>query len=320
MIGLVLALALDAAAMQEALEVFPPAIEVFQKAAARRAAYERFMGAVNAAESRLDEAGNARADIAVLGNRFYFDDYGELYFDDRFVRPDEYAALDRVNAFFARHFGVPVPGGAAPAKAAGQAPVRGERRRAAAAKRGIAVFKGYEAPRYQQYDDLILRYVADFNANRADWAASTAQQAAKIYDLTPEVVKAHMIEETGGNDARSKSAWAADPEQVNVPGDWNPHKAALGLREPVRRNEGTAADNVRAAIKYLVRKGFGVSGQPARNRPSGTFDGWFMALKRYNGRSDRVKDGRCYKDAYAERISKRAADPAAFVPIGAGGR
>lgn len=306
MIALALALVLDAAAMQEALEIFPPAIEVFEKAAARRAAYERFLGAMAVAESRFDETASAREWIDILGNRFYFDEYGELYFDDRFVRPDEYAALDRVNRFAAERLGL------APGR------IRGAARRAAAGKRGVAVFKGYEAARYQEHDDLILKTVADFNARRGEWAASTPNQAEAICDLTPEIVKAHMIEESGGNDARSKAAWAADPEQVNVPGDWNPQKSALGLRKPVRRNEGTAADNVKAAVKYLVRKGFGVSGQPAANRPEGVFDGWYMALRRYNGRTDKVKDGRCYRDAYAERIAKRAAEPAAFVPIGVG--
>jgi len=108
---------------------------------------------------------------------------------------------------------------------------------------------------------------------------------------------------------------SSDPLQANVPGDWNPYKKYLGLREPRRRNEGSFEKNLRAGIMLLVRKGFGVSGQPAANRPEGGFDGWTSALQRYSGRSDPAADGRMYRDAYAERILKRASSPARETPI-----
>ena len=114
------------------------------------------------------------------------------------------------------------------------------------------------------YDDaLIARLTKEFNADKAGWCGGTPAQAAQIPDLTPAQVKAHMIEESGGNGPVSKAAWAADPLQVNVPGDWGEEKTKLGLSRPSKRNEGTAETNVRAAIKYLARKGFGVSGRPA---------------------------------------------------------
>ena len=99
----------------------------------------------------------------------------------------------------------------------------------------------------------------------------------------------------------SKAAWPIDPEQVNVPGDWSDAKIDLGLTKPVKRNEGTAEGNVRAAIKFLARKGFGKSGQATRKRPEGFFDGWPVA--------------RYYSDAYSEKIRKRAENPNLFVPI-----
>ena len=124
-----------------------------------------------------------------------------------------------------------------------------------------------------------------------------------------------MIEETGGRDARSLAAWDVDPQQVNVPGDWSDAKSSLGIKKPSKRNEGTAEQNIRAAIRFLTRKGFGVSGQPASKRPTGKFDDWQTALKRYNGRSDEMVDGKSYSETYAEHIVARAKDPGQFVAI-----
>ena len=83
----------------------------------------------------------------------------------------------------------------------------------------------------------------------------------------------------------------------------------------MKRNEGTVEQNVRAAIMYLSRKGFGTSGKPAATRPKGFFDGWPTALTRYNGRRDRTDTDRYYSEEYADKIVKRAANPDLFVPI-----
>ena len=172
-------------------------------------------------------------------------------------------------------------------------------------------------PRFRgrAHDALIAKLVREFNADKKGWTGGTESQAAKVGDLTPALVKAHMIEESGGNGPRSKAAWKVDPLQVNVPGDWGVEKELVGLVKPSRRNEGTAEQNVRAAIKYLSRKGFGASAKPAATRPSGFFDGWLDALRRYNGRRDRTDTDRYYSDEYADKIVKRAKDPDAFVPI-----
>ena len=146
-------------------------------------------------------------------------------------------------------------------------------------------------------------------------ASAFAVMSANLSDITPAMVKSHMIEESGGNGTRSLAAWAADPLQVNVPGDWSEEKTLLGLKKPAKRNEGELSDNVRAAIMYLSRKGFGQSGRPAKDRPTGFFDGWSDALRRYNGRRDRTDTDRYYSDEYAEKILRRAEDPDLFVPI-----
>ena len=179
----------------------------------------------------------------------------------------------------------------------------------------LPVFKGYEAPRYQKHDELIEELVAEFNSDRAAAAASTEAQAKGIPTLDPALVKAHMIQETGGGDPRSRAAWEVDPLQVNVPGDWGPYKKYLGLSKPRHRNEGSIRQNLRAGIRHLARKGFGVSGQPAANRPKGMFDGWPKSVKRYNGRSDKLPSGIIYSDAYSHRIFDRRDYPAAFAPI-----
>ena len=100
-----------------------------------------------------------------------------------------------------------------------------------------------------------------------------------------------------------------------MPGDWGEEKKLLGLSKPAKRNEGTPEANVRAAIKYLSRKGFSVSARPAATRPNGTFDGWREACRRYNGRRDRTDSDRYYSDEYADKIQRRAANPDLFVPV-----
>jgi len=182
-------------------------------------------------------------------------------------------------------------------------------------KKGVPIFKGYEDSRYQMYDRQIQQFADDFNKSKARWAGGTPGQGEKIEFITPAQIKAHMIQETGGGDLKSRTAWKFDPLQVNVPGDWNPYKKYLGLRQPRRCNEGTGANNLKAGLMLLVRKGFGVSGQPAGNRPEGAFDGWPRALQRYNGRSDKAATGEPYSEAYSARIRQRAANPAVEVPI-----
>ena len=171
---------------------------------------------------------------------------------------------------------------------------------------GVPVFKGFEGARYQKHDAIIAKCVKEFNRHRGAWADANRNQAKTIPDITSELIKSHMIQETGGGDVRSQAAWKGDPLQINVPGDWGDEKKLLGLKKPKARNEGGAELNIRAAIKYLVRKGFSKSGKPVRVVDEQQFWDWATALERYNSRSVKTASGKKYCVEYADLIIKRA--------------
>ena len=171
---------------------------------------------------------------------------------------------------------------------------------------GVPVFKGFEVARYQQHDAIIAKCVKEFNRHRGAWADANRDQAKTIPDITSELIKAHMIQETGGADSRSQAAWNVDPLQVNVPGDWGDEKKLLGLKKPKTRNEGGAELNIRAAIKYLVRKGFSKSGKPVRVVDEQQFWDWATALENYNSRTALTASGKKYCVEYADLIIRRA--------------
>jgi hypothetical protein len=70
---------------------------------------------------------------------------------------------------------------------------------------------------------------------------------------------------------------------------------------------------LKAGIILLSRKGFGKSGQ--KPKAAGTFDGWQVALQRYNGRTDLRGNGKMYSQNYADAIWARAQDPKVAKPI-----
>ena len=318
--------------MAEIGQVFSEVVQVIERSGARRTAHLAKLKAQGIEEEPMSQAGVA-FEVNVLNNRFAFDRYGELYFDDRFVKADERPVIKKAEELYRRFHkrwmaavtrktgkpmkpiskkGVPAAGGSQPSDAASGAIVD---RVAEWHVRRVPVFRGFEDDRYQEHDALIVRFVDEFNRGKAEWAGATADQAKKITPLTTALVKSHMIEETGGHDPKSLAAWDADPLQVNVPGDWSAAKFAVGLKRPQKRNEGSVEQNIKAAIRFLARKGFGVSGQPAANRPTGKFDDWQTALRRYNGRNDKMMDGRRYSETYADHIMMRAKYPDRFVAI-----
>ena len=313
-------LSVDTEALAEGVRIMRDALKIAQDAEARAVRHAAELAARGRAEVPASRASVRYAiDTHGLGD-LLFDDWGEFYIERRFLTADEMKRVKEIEDFVWKHVIVPLRG-------AKVLPAAGSRRqpsaktpvkrtaRVRAGEAGLPVFRGFEDARYQEHDALIARLTADFNANKAAWCGGTAAQAAKIADVTPALVKAHMIEEAGGNDPRSRSAWAVDPLQVNVPGDWGVEKELVGLVKPSKRNEGTAERNVRAAIMYLSRKGFSAAAKPASERPKGFFDGWPTALRRYNGRRDRTESDRYYSEEYAEKIVRRAADPDLFVPI-----
>lgn len=294
-------LEIDPQAIVEILPLATEAIAIQQRAMERESKHAAELRKKGIAE--VPPCGSERyvIDTPAFGG-FSFDDWGELYIDRRFVTDEEMKTVRKIEAWIAKWFPE-------------QTKKRKTKPRVRAGGAGLPVFRGFEDARYQLHDELIAKLVAAFNADKKGWTGGTPEQAAKVGDLTPALVKAHMIEESGGNGPRSKAAWSVDPLQVNVPGDWGVEKELVGLTKPTKRNEGSLENNVRAAIKYLSRKGFGASARPAATRPSGFFDGWLDALRRYNGRRDRTDTDRYYSDEYADKIMKRAKDPNAFVPI-----
>ena len=211
------ALAVDPEALVELAPLAIEAFGIFQRASAREARHAAELRAKGVAEVPPTGSDRHVVDLAGLGafGALAFDDWGEVYVDRRFVTDDEMKTVRAVEAWIAKWF----PGETR----------RRARPRATAGESGLPVFRGFEAARYQEHDRLIAEMTAAFNADKAGWCGGTAAQAAKIADLTPALVKAHMIEESGGNGPRSKAAWAVDPLQVNVPGDWGPEKELVGL-------------------------------------------------------------------------------------------
>lgn len=300
---------LSPADMAEIVDLGIKAADIFVRVNARLEAHRRALAARGVAEVPASMAA-CRFRLDAGKNSFLFDRWGELQIDRRFLDKSDLAVIRRIENCYRRIFGVSAYAATVPASER-RIVSRAEARKAMP----LPIFRGFEDDRYQAHDALIIRLTADFNAHKAAWIGGTAAQAAKTASLTPAMVKAHMIEESGGNGPASLAAWRVDPLQVNVPGDWDAAKTDLGLKKPARRNEGTLDANVRAAIMFLARKGFGKSGKAARLRPAGFFDGWPDALRRYNARRDRTADGRYYSDAYANKILSRAKDPDAFVPI-----
>ena len=293
----------------EIVDVGIKAAGILIRASQRADAHARNLAKRGIAEVPASTAA-CRFKMSAGNNTFLFDHWGELQIDRRFVTAAEMPTVKRIEALYKRIWSSSAYATSAPV-AERKIVSRAEARKTMP----LPIFRGFEDARYQAHDTLILRLTAEFNAHRADWIGGTPAQAAKTPALSPALVKAHMIEESGGNGPASRAAWVKDPLQVNVPGDWDEAKTLVGLKKPAKRNEGDLANNVRAAIMFLSRKGFGVSGRPARVRPEGFFDGWQTALRRYNARRDHTADGRCYSDAYASKIMSRAGNPDAFVPI-----
>ncbi len=287
-------------AVEEAIPLALKALEIQQAAMEREERHRLALARRGIAEIPPSPAERHNLDIAGFGG-FAFDEWGEFYIDRRFVTDEEMHTVRAIERWFAKWF---------PERATRRKPPRTK-----AGHSGLPVFRGFEHPRYQRHDALIAKMTADFNSDKAKWCGGTAAQAAKIPDISPALVKSHMIEESGGNGHASKAAWDVDPLQVNVPGDWGEEKMLVGLRKPAHRNEGSIENNVRAAIMYLARKGFSSAARPAAERPKGYFDGWKRALQRYNGRRDRTATNRHYSDEYADKILRRAANPERFEPI-----
>ena len=296
----------DPVAAAEAVPLIVEGFQIFANVNRRMAEHDAELAKRGIAEEPASKAALRYSVNTGLAGNLLFDEWGEIYIDRRFITKEEMQTVRKIELFVRKHVIQPFQ------QASG---IKPPPPRAKAGGKGLPVFRGFEDARYQQHDALIAKMVADFNANKAEWCGGTPEQAKGVANVTVALVKAHMIEESGGNGPSSKAAWLVDPLQVNVPGDWGREKELVGLTKPSKRNEGSVENNIRAAIKYLSRKGFGARARPAAERPKGFFDGWPRALQRYNGRRDRTATDRWYSEEYSEKIVKRASDPETFVPI-----
>lgn len=282
-------------------------IDALQLSVARRARGHQFWLELSEESEEAASDAGVRFELVRFGRRYAFDLWGKFVIDRRFILSEDEELITGFETFYRNCFSRTPLGAQKEYAVKEREPVEPEA--------GLPIFSGFEDDYYQQHDELILKLVKEFNAAPGVWAGAAEGATVVIPPLRPELIKALMIEESGGKGKRSRAAWARDPLQVNVPGDWAPEKLDLGLHKPANRNEGTLEGNVRAGIMYLVRKGFGVSGQPIAKRPNAYFDSWRVALMRYNGRKERIRDGRSYRVAYADRIIRRSRRPARFVPI-----
>ena len=167
------------------------------------------------------------------------------------------------------------------------------------------VFKRYEKPRYQEHDELIARLVDEFNSNKKEYCGCTDEQEGKIPNITPALVKSWMIQESGGGRLEDLDRWNVDPTTINHPGDYSQVKSELGLQKYDRPNKGDLETNIKAALAFLCRKGFGKSGMPARKRESGFFDSWKEAFHRYGPGTK----------TYSDKIFRRAESIDTYEPI-----
>ncbi len=244
--------------------------------------------------------------IVWQGREYAFDAWGAFIIDRRHVYNEEHEIVSRLEVFFRSYYSQTSISNH-PDAVLLKSPLK--------QVSSLPVFAGFEDARYQAHDALILKLVKEFNDHPEKALGAAEGTVLDLPLLDPALIKAMMIEETGGNGPRSTRAWKKDPMQVNVPGDWSNAKKALGLKKPSSRNEGSLEQNIRAGIAFLARKGYGVSGTGLEQRPKAYFDSWRVALQRYNGRTSDRMEGVSYAEAYAKRILRRVMNPRQFVPI-----
>jgi len=170
----------------------------------------------------------------------------------------------------------------------------------------IHKFQNFESDEYQAHDARFMNTAVDFFRNTDSY---TGGQAAGMpgSKLEPDMLKSMALTESGGTAGDPKGQWWTDPMTINGsdPGKYKPDLSPAG----------DASANIKRATEYLTRKGFGDSGQPIRNRPAGTFDGWKTALEKYNMNKSIKSDGRYHYQHYPEKILERAGNPTKHVPL-----
>lgn len=137
---------------------------------------------------------------------------------------------------------------------------------------GLGAVAGYPetgSGAYRAGNDAVIRKaVADYN-NRNGYRPGDPGY------MTPEMMKAWQMQESGGS--KDRAAFESDPFQVNNPGDWFEEKAKImGLTKGQAMTPETSAE---AALKWLQYKSWvhDDSGKPV------TYKGVQQGFDSYNG-------------------------------------
>src|SRR5574344_3102898 len=139
---------IDRRAWKDVCHLFIDASEVLRRAGERESAYRKFLDAMEREEEPMSRAA-VRTEIVMYDNEYYFDCYGHLFVDGRFILPRETDVILRVEKFYKdvyekNHLDSINGTGA-------RLVDRAEERR----KAKIQTFRGFEDDRYQEHDDLI---------------------------------------------------------------------------------------------------------------------------------------------------------------------
>ncbi|MBV7534034.1 RHS repeat domain-containing protein, partial [Chitinophaga sp. sic0106] len=142
-------------------------------------------------------------------------------------------------------------------------------------------------PEYQENDYLIAARVGLFNQTKNagllqlytdGGQAIPKEEAAKIPDLDPTLIKATAIQESNNGISGNSDLLTA-----NNKGDYGKYKAAYGLA----REENVTSQNrsLYLGIRFIATKGFkgGIQYDPATGAKKYTFKGWMNATGSYNG-------------------------------------
>ena len=152
--------------------------------------------------------------------------------------------------------------------------------------RALPVFAGYEQAWQQANDAMIVRVVAEFNADHG-WSKGHEDY------LDPTLVKAWALQESGGH---REIFTSGDMMQMNNNGDWAPEKVWFGI---ARGERLSPEESLKSALSWAYYKGEETkpmrAGVPAAGWYQTTrggaplqgymsrFTSWKSALTRYNG-------------------------------------
>jgi len=126
----------------------------------------------------------------------------------------------------------------------------------------LPVYAGYEQPWQNAHDDMIVRVVAEFNAEKG-WDANDPNH------LDPALVKAWALQESGSHREIFSNG---DMMQMNNDGDWADEKTWFGIE---RGEDLTPEESLRAALDWAYYKG-----EETRPMTGSTPDpGWYPTVR-----------------------------------------